>query len=140
MKTRAKCGVGNAIDFRLSSLDSLFLSMSLRVITIKEGMPTLEEAKRRLLLEVRRCHGEGISVLKIIHGYGSGGRGGVLRTGLRRVFAEYQRDGDILGYASGEDFSIFHPVSLEMITVAPELSNDPDLERSNPGVSFLWIQ
>jgi len=132
--------VGNAIDFRLSSLDSLFLSMSLRVITIKEGMPTLEEAKRRLLLEVRRCHGEGISVLKIIHGYGSGGRGGVLRTGLRRVFAEYQRDGDILGYASGEDFSIFHPVSLEMITVAPELSNDPDLERSNPGVSFLWIQ
>ncbi len=132
--------MGNAIDFRLSSLDSLFLSMSLRVITIKEGMPTLEEAKRRLLLEVRRCHGEGISVLKIIHGYGSGGRGGVLRTGLRRVFAEYQRDGDILGYASGEDFSIFHPVSLEMITVAPELSNDPDLERSNPGVSFLWIQ
>lgn len=113
---------------------------TLRVITIKEGMPTLEEAKRRLLLEVRRCHGEGVSVLKIIHGYGSGGRGGVLRTGLRRVFAEYQRDGDILGYASGEDFSIFHPVSLEMITLAPELSNDPDLGRSNPGVSFLWIQ
>ena len=112
----------------------------LRTITIKEGLPTLDEAKRRLLLEVRRCHGEGIFVLKIIHGYGSGGRGGVLRTGLRKVFAEYQRDGDILGYASGEEFSIFHPVSLEMITAAPELGKDPDLERNNPGVSFLWIQ
>lgn len=113
---------------------------TLRIVIIKEGMPTLEEAKRRLLLEVRRCHGEGIRVLKIIHGYGSGGRGGVLRTGLRKVFTEYQRDDDILGFASGEEFSIFHPISLEMITAAPELSNDPDLERSNPGVSLLWIQ
>jgi hypothetical protein len=114
--------------------------MSLRVVTIKEGLPTLEEAKRRLLLEVRRCHGDGIAVLKIIHGYGSGGRGGVLRTGLRKVFSEYQSDGDILGHASGEEFSIFHSASLEMITAAPELRKDPDLERSNPGVSFLWIQ
>ena len=114
--------------------------MSLREITIKEGLPTLEEAKRRLLLEVRRCHGDGITVLKIIHGYGSGGRGGVLRTGLRKVFSEYQRVGDILGFASGEEFSIFHSVSLEMITSAPELRRDPDLERSNPGVSFIWIQ
>jgi len=114
--------------------------MSLRVLTIKEGLPTLEEAKRRLLVEVRRCHGEGIAVLKIIHGYGSGGRGGVLRTGLRQVFSEYRRDGDIMGFAAGEEFSIFHPDSLEMITAAPELRKDPDLERSNPGVSFLWIQ
>lgn len=114
--------------------------MSLRIVTIKEGLPTLEEAKRRLLLEVRKCHGDGISVLKIIHGYGSGGRGGGLRTGLRKVFTEYQRDGDILGSASGEEFSIFHDASLEMITAAPELRKDPDLERSNPGVSFLWIQ
>ena len=114
--------------------------MSLREVTIKQGHPTHEEAKRRLLLEVRRCHGDGISVLKIIHGYGSGGRGGVLRTGLRKVFTEYQRDGDILGFATGEEFSIFHPVSLEIITVSPELRKDPDLERSNPGVSFLWIQ
>jgi len=114
--------------------------MSLREITIKEGLPTLEEAKRRLLLEVRGCHGDGITVLKIIHGYGSGGRGGVLRTGLRKVFSEYQREGDILGFASGEEFSIFHSISLEMITSAPELRKDPDLERSNPGVSFLWIQ
>ena len=113
---------------------------TLRIVTIKEGLPTLDEAKRRLLLEVRRCHGDGITVLKIIHGYGSGGRGGVLRTGLRKVFTEYQREGDILGFASGEEFSIFHPVSLEMITAAPELRKDSDLERSNPGVSFLWIQ
>ncbi len=112
----------------------------LREITIKEGLPTLEEAKRRLFLEVRRCHGEGVSVLKIIHGYGSGGRGGILRTGLRKIFAEYQRDGDLLGYASGEEFSIFHHMSLEMISAAPELRSDRDLERSNPGVSFLWIQ
>ncbi len=113
---------------------------TLRVITIKEGLPTLEEAKRRLLLEIRRCHGEGVTVLKIIHGYGSGGRGGVLRMGLRKGFAEYQRHGDILGFATGEEFSIFHAISLEIITAAPELRKDPDLERANPGISFLWIQ
>jgi len=112
----------------------------LREVTIKEGLPTLEEAKRRLLLEIRKSQGEGVSVLKIIHGYGSGGRGGVLRTGLRKVFAEYRDNGEILGFSTGEEFSIFHPVSLEMITSAPELRKDPDLERSNPGVSFLWIQ
>jgi hypothetical protein len=114
--------------------------VSLRTVTIKEGLPTLDEAKRRLLIEVRKCHGDGVAVLKLIHGYGSHGRGGVLRQGLRRVFAQYQRDGNILGFASGEEFSIFHSASLEMITAAPELRKDPDLERSNPGVSFLWIQ
>jgi hypothetical protein len=114
--------------------------VSLRVVTIKEGLPTLEEARRRLLLEIRKCQGEGIAVLKLIHGYGSGGRGGALRTGLRQAFAQCRRDGDILGFATGEEFSIFHPESLEMITAAPQLRKDPDLGRANPGVSFLRIQ
>ena len=111
-----------------------------KIVNLEEGMPTVAQALLRLERGLSLARQERAGLVKLIHGYGSHGRGGVLRQGLRRVFSEYQRDGDILGFASGEEFSIFHPVSLEMITAAPELSHDPDLERSNPGVSFLWIQ
>ena len=48
------------------------------------GMPTLEDARRLVIEEIRKAKREGAKVLKVIHGYGSSGTGGKLCVGLRK--------------------------------------------------------
>jgi len=42
---------------------------------MEAGMPTVEDARRRLLEELRQAKQVGVRALKIIHGYGSSGKG-----------------------------------------------------------------
>src|SRR2546425_7725169 len=53
---------------------------------VEAALPTLEEARRQVIDEIRRAKREGVRVLKIIHGYGSSGKGGTLCVGLRKSF------------------------------------------------------
>ena len=43
-------------------------------------MPYTDQAIQRLTLEIRQSRKMGCTVLKIIHGYGSSGKGGKIRT------------------------------------------------------------
>ena len=49
-----------------------------RVINVKADLPALEEARRLVIEEIKRAKRDGVRVLKIIHGYGSTGKGGTL--------------------------------------------------------------
>ena len=79
-------------------------------------------------------------VLKIIHGYGSSGKGGKLNFGLRKSFALRKREGVIRDFIAGEDFSIFNPTVLTLLEAVPELRGDPDLNATNEGVTVLWLK
>jgi DNA-nicking Smr family endonuclease len=62
----------------------LIKQLEVPVHNLELGMPSLEEARKNLITiineEKKRRHG----VIKIIHGYGSSGVGGVLYHGLRK--------------------------------------------------------
>lgn len=45
-------------------------------LNIKSDMPTVEEARKRLLTELQRAKAKGAKAMKLIHGYGSSGVGG----------------------------------------------------------------
>ena len=47
-------------------------------------MPYADQAIQRLTLEIRQSRKMGCTVLKIIHGYGSSGKDGKIRTESRR--------------------------------------------------------
>jgi hypothetical protein len=112
-----------------------------RLVTynVEAGFPTLEEARRLVAEEIRRNRRGKVAVLKIIHGYGSSGKGGTLCSGLRKSFALRKKERTIKDFVKGEDFSIFDPVTLAMIDQVPELRGDPDLEAINEGVTLLWL-
>ncbi len=90
--------------------------------------------------QIRRCKREGVRVLKVIHGYGSSGKGGTLCVGLRKSFVLRKKEGVILDFFAGEDFSIFKPPVLNLLEAVPELRNDPDLDATNEGVTILWLK
>jgi hypothetical protein len=112
----------------------------IRTVNIEADRPTLEEARRRVAELIRQSKRQGVRVLKIIHGYGSSGKGGVLCVGLRKSFLLRCKEGVIKGFVSGGDFSIFDQTTLQMLEAIPELRGDPDLGATNEGVTVLWLK
>jgi hypothetical protein len=112
----------------------------LRTFNVEANLPTLEEARRRVIDEIRRARRDGIRVLKIIHGYGSSGQGGTLCTGLHKSFRLRKKEGIIRDFIAGGDFSVFNEVTLNILAAIPELRGDPDLNATNEGVTILWLK
>lgn len=111
-----------------------------RVYNVEAGLPGLDEARRQVIAEIRRAKKEGVRVLKIIHGYGSSGKGGTLGVGLRKSFGLRKQEGVIKDFIPGDKFSIFNPVVLALMETVPELRQDPDLEQTNLGITLLWLK
>lgn len=103
-------------------------------------MPTLDEARRLVIEEIKRAKREGVKVLKVIHGYGSSGKGGVLCVGLRKSFGLRKKEGVIKDFVAGESFSIFNPTVLTLLEAVPELRGDPDLSATNEGITIIWLK
>lgn len=113
---------------------------TLRTINLEADLPTLDEARRRVIDEIRKSRREGVRALKIIHGYGSSGKGGKLCVGLRKSFALRKKEGVIKDFIPGEDFSIFNQTVLSLLEAAPDLRGDPDLNATNDGVTVVWLK
>jgi hypothetical protein len=112
----------------------------IRTFNVKADMPTLEEARRSVIDEIRRAKKEGVRVLKVVHGWGSTGKGGVLCVGLRKSFKLRRKEGVVREFIPGEEFSIFNKTALALLDQVPELRGDPDLNATNEGVTVLWLK
>jgi hypothetical protein len=112
----------------------------LRTFNIEADFPGLDDARRRVIGEVRKAKREGIRVLKVIHGYGSSGKGGTLCIGLRKSFRLRKEEGVIKDFIPGEAFSIFREPTQALLEAVPALRGDPDLDAINEGVTILWLK
>ena len=101
-------------------------------INIEEGLPDVDGALRVLEYQFASAAAIGERVVKVIHGYGSSGRGGG-----RRWAKENKRVGLII---KGEDFSIFNLSTQYLIQKFPYVAKDRDLEQANEGITILFIQ
>jgi hypothetical protein len=110
-----------------------------RVLVIKAGMPTIQEARARLNAEIDKARGSGIIVLKIIHGYGASGVGGKLRDAVRRSLQRRQTEGRIRSFVIGENWAAVEERARELLEQCPELRRDPDLNRYNEGITFVLL-
>lgn len=112
----------------------------LRTYNVEDGLPSLDEARRLVLTQIKEAKRGGVRVLKVIHGYGSSGKGGKLCTGLRKSFGLRKKEGVIRDFVAGEDFSIFNNVTLALLEAVPEVRGDPDLNATNEGVTVVWLK
>ena len=108
-------------------------------INLEIGRPDVIQALRQLEFFIANVRVQNEKVIKIIHGYGSTGRGGSIRGGVRRLMREYKADGRITLLIKGEDFSIFDPSTRYLIEKSPDVSDDKDLNRSNNGITYIML-
>jgi hypothetical protein len=114
--------------------------IAIRTFNVEAGLPSLDEARRLVINEIKRAKREGANVLKVIHGYGSSGTGGKLCVGLRKSFGLRKKEGVIKDFIAGEDFSIFNGTTLALLEMVPELRGDPELDAINEGVTIVWLK
>lgn len=85
----------------------------LKEVNIKYDMPASELAVRRTTYAIENGRALGASAVKIIHGYGSSGRGGKIRLEVRAYLERQKQRGKIRDYIPGERFSIFDEPTAE---------------------------
>ena len=113
---------------------------AIRTFNVEAGWPTLDDARRLVIAEIKQAKRDRARVLKVIHGYGSSGKGGTLCVGLRKSFGLRKKEGSIKNFIAGEDFSIFNETTLDLLEAVPELRGDPDLGATNEGVTIIWLK
>jgi len=113
---------------------------AIHTFNVEAGLPTLDDARRLVMAEIKQAKRDGVKVLKVIHGYGSSGKGGKLCVGLRKSFGLRKKEGAIKDFIAGEDFSIFNDKVLALLETVPDLRGDPDLGATNEGVTILWLK
>jgi hypothetical protein len=111
-----------------------------RTFNVEADLPSLDEARRQVQEAIRNARRSGLRALKIIHGYGSSGKGGKLNIGLRKSFVLRKKEKVIKDFIPGEDFEIFDERVLELLEAVPELRADPDLNATNEGITILWLK
>lgn len=104
---------------------------------LEAGMPTAADAIRRLTSILSTQRALRTRVIKLIHGYGSSGKGGKIRTEVRRHLDDCRKKGMIKFYVRGEEFSIFEESTRALIARCPEVTRDKDLEKYNNGITIV---
>lgn len=115
------------------------MAQGYRIINLEDDLPTVEQAMKRLVLEVRLARNQKVRILKIIHGFGSSGKGGKIRPAAQRQLGALQKSGHIHGFVPGERFSIFDAETRKMLDIYSPLRKDSDLNRHNNGITIVWI-
>jgi len=115
------------------------ISGILREVNLKAGMPTVDEAIKKITYNIKNAGPLGVSAIKFIHGYGSTGKGGGIRTESRKYLDRQKARGQIKGYITGEDFSIFDEGTRKAFLVCDGLRRDSDLERHNNGITIVIL-
>jgi hypothetical protein len=109
------------------------------VINIEEGRPTADVAIKRLKSELTRAKAQNVKVVKLIHGYGSSGVGGILKTVVRRELERMKKRGTIKLYVPGENFEIFNADTIRILDSSRAIRNDRDLGRYNNGITMVLL-
>ncbi len=112
--------------------------MYVRTIDIAHPPLKSDDAEQILENELRsaRLSKEG-RVLKVIHGYGSQERPGVLKGVVRNW--TYRNRAKLLAVIPGEEYQMFDAKTIEIRKACGQMF-DPDLGMSNSGITLIWIK
>ena len=100
-----------------------------KTVNLERGRPSAETALRRLTLEIGTAKREGIRLLTLIHGYGSSGKGGVIREECRKSLDYMRLRKEICDYIPGEEYSSKAGPAKALVRRYPQLSQDKNLKH-----------
>jgi hypothetical protein len=109
----------------------------MKVVNLEEGMPQVEQARLRMEHELRSARLEGYTAVKLIHGYGSSGEGGALRSELQKELHFAVQRGSLRASIPGEDWRISDETTWKLLKSFPEWKQDSDLGKNNRGITIV---
>lgn len=112
----------------------------MRLIDLKKENCTVDYALTIVEIEVESAKREGLTAIKILHGYGSHGKGGAILLSLRHLLNQWKKNGFIKDFFGGDRWNMFDKVSMEILLKDKSIYGDDDLNKANPGITIIYIQ
>ncbi len=110
-----------------------------KTVNLEAGRPVVELAMQRMHQIIRDAKLQGVTVLTLIHGYGSSGKGGVIRTECRKTLEYMESHKEIQGYVIGEEFQHRSKPVKALLSRYPQLKNDCNLNKANKGITLVFL-
>ena len=115
------------------------MALLIKTVILKEGMPSVEQARGRLLTEIQLARQGGLKILKVVHGYGSTGVGGDLRIALQSTLRQMVTKKEIRDCIYGENWRASDERTWDVLKRFPELKGDSDLGKGNKGITVVLL-
>ena len=111
----------------------------LKMINLKEFSPTVDYALAVVEIEIERAKFDGTVAIKVLHGYGSHGKGGAILSALREKLRILKKSGKIKNYFAGDKWNIFDKDALDALNRDKSIFGDEDLNKANPGITIIVL-
>ena len=109
-----------------------------RNLDIESGLPTVDEALRRLETQLDRARRDGVRVVRVIHGWGSStGGGGRIRVAARDWLRRQLDARRIRSLHFGDHHTHTTPQGRDFLRRHPALRSTERADRENPGITFV---
>ena len=108
-----------------------------RTVNIEATRPSVDEALGRLEDELARARQSGVRVMRLIHGWGSSGKGGKLRDACRALLQRKLSARQIKGVVAGDDYSRRSAGGRALMEKCPSLRASERTDAENPGITFI---
>jgi len=112
---------------------------ALKLVNLEENHPTVVQGLLRLDRALAAARAERVTLVKLIHGYGSSGVGGQLRVEVWKVLDGQKRAGAIRDFIPGERFRLSDESAWAVLKRFPELKHDRDWGRGNRGITVVVL-
>lgn len=106
-------------------------------INIKSEGQTVSLALSEFLIELDRAKFMDKKVIKVVHGYGSHGRGGEIKNNLHKLLEDLKHRKKIKDYIKGE--KITKNLMSGFFYDYPFLALDPDIKNYNSGITIVIV-
>jgi cobalamin biosynthesis protein CbiD len=108
----------------------------MKTYDIKSDMPDVLEASKRLVQIIKEAK-KTEKVIKIIHGYGSSGVGGKIKSAVHKSLRNRLNSKEIKAYIPGEAFSLMMGFDEVIHKYSNLLKNDSDFKKGNDGITYI---
>jgi hypothetical protein len=113
--------------------------LSKKTVNLEIGRPVLDIALNRMNEVIADAKRNGVHVLTLIHGYGSSGKGGIIRQECRKTLEYMKIKSNIRDYICGEEFNRRAAPVKALLNRFPELASDKNLNRENRGITLVIL-
>lgn len=113
------------------------MSRKVMEVNLEYNMPTVEVAMQRMKNSLTTAKGQGYKVVILIHGYGSSGVGGSIKTAVSKGLSDSSMRGIVRTYVSGEEWL---NRKRELIALCKDLENYERRIASNEGVTVVVLR
>ena len=111
-----------------------------KVLNVKQNNNSPDYAVYLVDCEIKDSVKTGANVFIVVHGYGSSGKGGIMKQQVISFLQEQVKFKKIKAYIQGQQWAQTNDVVNQMQQLYPQLLLNSQIKHLHSSVSVVWVQ